>query len=362
MKLFVHIGYYKTGTTALQKFLEINRVILRKQGVCYPTAGKPVNNWGMAILANGLLESVGAQVPAWYQRGKLRRPDIYDFHTQWAKVVRELEECGCRVGIISCEAFIRFGNVPQAQELVEFVKRQLAGFDVRIVCYIRRPDRYLVSWYSQLVSSGDRIPRLRLSMEHYLRTIHVDYMKAMRPWAGAFGADSILVREYDAIRHSNSNTIQDFVNLCEINLAQGIRFDRQPVHKSLPYALVELKRLHNHCATSMSDLRKANRALKYVQDKFQLPQNTKVEMLSLENKRQLIDAFLPSQQELTRLWGNGRIFFQDLAEPMLPDPLLITDAEAALQYERIFETALSRVSQLDRESRQTPIVKLPKTG
>ena len=34
--VFVHIGMHKTGTTAIQHFLERNREPLRRRGLCYP--------------------------------------------------------------------------------------------------------------------------------------------------------------------------------------------------------------------------------------------------------------------------------------------------------------------------------------
>lgn len=344
MKVFLHIGYYKTGTTALQKFLEDNRIILHQVGVCYPTAGKPVNNWGLGVLANGLLESVGARVPAWYRRGKNRRPELYDAPAQWAAAVNELGGSGCGIGIISCEAFIRFGDAPQSRWLIEFVQQKLAHFDVKIICYVRRPDRYLISWYKQLVAAGDRIPRLSVNLDHYVETIHVDYMRALRPWAAVFGRERMLIRDYDAMRDTGMDTIEDFIRLCGLTLPADVTVSGSPMNRSIPNALVELKRLHNHLANGVSDLRKGNRALQFVQDHIALPADELVEMLSGAERERLISAFLPCLEALTRLWGGERAFFPDLEQPVFPGKPVMTDIEAALEYAGIFSLALSQIS------------------
>ena len=39
MNIYLHMGFYKTGTTAIQKFLSLNRDQLVKQGFLYPAIG-----------------------------------------------------------------------------------------------------------------------------------------------------------------------------------------------------------------------------------------------------------------------------------------------------------------------------------
>ncbi|MDC1065085.1 hypothetical protein OAQ86_01550 [Candidatus Pseudothioglobus singularis] len=54
MKLFIHIGLHKTGTTTFQTFLHLNRNALLKAGVFYPEMGEHESHW---VLPNQLVRN-----------------------------------------------------------------------------------------------------------------------------------------------------------------------------------------------------------------------------------------------------------------------------------------------------------------
>ena len=59
MKLFIHIGLHKTGTTTFQTFLHLNRKALLKVGVFYPEMGEHESHW---VLPNQLVRNNWAYV------------------------------------------------------------------------------------------------------------------------------------------------------------------------------------------------------------------------------------------------------------------------------------------------------------
>jgi len=54
MKLVIHIGLHKTGTTSFQTFLHLNRKTLLKAGVFYPEMGEHESHW---VLPNQLVRN-----------------------------------------------------------------------------------------------------------------------------------------------------------------------------------------------------------------------------------------------------------------------------------------------------------------
>ena len=54
MKLFIHIGLHKTGTTTFQTFLHHNRKTLINAGVFYPEMGEHESHW---VLPNQLVRN-----------------------------------------------------------------------------------------------------------------------------------------------------------------------------------------------------------------------------------------------------------------------------------------------------------------
>ena len=84
-----------------------------------------------------------------------------------------------------------------------------------IVCYVRRPDRYLESWYNQLVKMGLPVARLSPSMmreprprHRYYGTPHTDFDRMIEYWAHQVGCDELIVRDYDHLH--NGAIFDDF--------------------------------------------------------------------------------------------------------------------------------------------------------
>lgn len=351
MKVFVHIGYYKTGSTVLQHFLDTNREPLLTYGICYPTAGRPANDLGppgarlpqLSVLSLGLLDSVGAHMPNWYLVGRQREPELYDTAEQWRQVREQIKASHCERAVISSEEFVRFGEDSRSHELASFVREQLLDFDVRIVCYMRRPDNYLISWYNQLVKMGVGIKRLRFAVDRFLPTIHVNYMKALEPWIAAFGQERLVIRDFEPVRLRKHGIIADFLELIggSIDLAE---LDTEvPPNLSIPNALVELKRLSNQLNPHSDHGRRANQALMFVAKNWELPKNEEVEMLDNRNRYNLCRAFEPIHHRLSEIKGDGLPLFPTLEHSLFNENTLMTDAEAALQYAGVYQLVLSQM-------------------
>lgn len=351
MKVFVHIGYYKTGSTVLQHFLDANRERLQCLGVCYPTAGRPANDRGppgaclpqLSVLSLGLLDSVGAHMPNWYLVGRQRDPQLYDTAEQWRQVREQIKASNCDRAILSSEEFIRFGEDSRSHELASFVREQLLDFDVRIVCYMRRPDNYLISWYNQVVKMGVRIKRLRFAVDRFLPTIHVNYMKALEPWIAAFGQESLLIRDFEPVRLRKHGIIADFIDLIGGSIDLTELDTEVAPNLSIPNALVELKRLSNQLNPHPDDGRRANQAMQFIAKNWDLPNNEDIEMLDNRNRYDLYRAFEPIHRELGRIKGDGSPLFPAIDDSLFNKKTLMSDGEAALQYAGIYHFVLTQI-------------------
>ena len=351
MRIFIHIGYYKTGSTALQHFMDINRDLLKAHGVCYPRAGRPANDLGpisstlpqLSVLSLGLLEGLGAHVPDWYARGRAREPTLYDVREQWINVVAELRQSECPLGMISSEEFVRFGEEPAYRQLVEFVADSLREFEVTVLCYLRRPDLYLESWYNQLIKLGIRMPRLRANLKHFTKTIHVDFMKALRPWIDIFGPARMLLRNYEPIKSRRMGILSEIPALFGIPIDDE-KFNFQvPDNPSIPNALLEIKRLSNHWNETPAELQRTNRVIQFLESNWELPSNSEIELLDVKNRFMLARSFRKCHAELSALKGSGTPFFPALEDLIFERTSKMTDMEAAVRYAGIFQFVLSHM-------------------
>jgi hypothetical protein len=132
-QVILHIGYPKTGTTALQRFWHLNQTILRDSGLLYPEAGLV----GAAHFAYsyqlGLHDSIKMDVPP--------------FEALITALRAEMDQSGLQRALLSSEAFIKAANP-------EPLRAAFDGFDVKILIYLRRHDHFFESGYSQSVRSA----------------------------------------------------------------------------------------------------------------------------------------------------------------------------------------------------------------
>lgn len=240
MKLILHIGTHKTGTTALQRFLYANREPLAAHGFHYAT---PPRLQEANLIANAL--NVG------------KKRVVRDF------LAKHLE-CACRSGahtiLTSAENFYAMSVLDAMQRrevcanaverddaLIETLQSLMPqGIDVsEIVCYFRRPDRYAESLYSQHVKRGiifdgtfgEFLPIIRPALF---------YDKHMRAWSDAFGESNCTVRLYEPVR---ADIVSDFVGDV-MGIDDIVQFSRShnQGNERVSRDLLEFKRVRNRTA------------------------------------------------------------------------------------------------------------------
>lgn len=218
-KLILHIGHFKTGTTALQSFCSANAELLGHQGLVYAPFG--VKNHKHSALAFSVLRDAGVT--------KL----LYDFAStrtaqdHWAEVfdaVRALPKDHSI--LVSSEEFMRLGEHPAAVALLRDIFATAPDIPIHIVAYLRAPNSHLRSWYNQLIKLGIPAGNFDMAVRSEIETIHWDYARALRPWLDIFGADRVTLRQFDDNLRLGDALYTDFLE------AIGYRF---PATASVPH-------------------------------------------------------------------------------------------------------------------------------
>jgi SAM-dependent methyltransferase len=195
-QIYLHIGFPKTGTTSIQTWLTEHAPALAAHGVLYPAHGRDGQEYqyGHHRLARSLVERPLSELTVTW-------PDM-------ARLRDEMETSPAQTIVISSEDF----SMRLQQPEVDLLAQHLADFDVRIVCYVRRQDEFIISlWSTAVAYYGEADP-----LSCYLDHSRLDYAGTISPWARAFGPGAILLRVFERSQLVGGDAVEDFLSVCGI--------------------------------------------------------------------------------------------------------------------------------------------------
>ncbi len=237
MRLILHIGTHKTGTTSIQKFLSAHHEELARRGVWYPgydiIGERP--HYAHLHFAHGLAEQ------------KSSRIDL-SMAQQFAREVA-LRACDYDLTIISAEPFYRhrLPAVPHSdatyvqarRRYIDRVREAFSAFDVELAVVLRRQDQFAQSLYNEHV----KVTSYRESFLSFVdqRRPLFDYLSQIGLWEEKFPDISLQI--FEDLVQSEHGLVKGFLNYF------GVRADdlAQPAleNESLPLPLLAYKRALN---------------------------------------------------------------------------------------------------------------------
>ena len=229
--IYLHIGHYKTGTSAVQDYLSAHARQLRSSGYLYPACSRPKNNpTNHGHLALSLGREHGFVPPPWYGEEVSVEEAFAELHATLAKATEPNV-------ILSSEEFVQLALREDPVAAVAALKEQLARYDVKIVFYIREPMSLLKSWFNQ-VNKG---PVGTANFPTFANRLNPEFLSQHAIWShfsAAFGRESMILVTYKKV---GSDHLREFL--------QAIGCAHQPpaslglVNEAQPSDLLELIRL-----------------------------------------------------------------------------------------------------------------------
>ena len=176
--LTVHVGTFKTGTTAIQKLLARNRQFLEaNHGILYPRTAE--------IGAGGHHNLVYELTGSWKYNASLG--GFKELETEFVRssatsLILSAEN-------LSSYALTNPGIAPAFARLADDL-----GCELRAICYVRPQWEYIDSYYSQGVKSGYTTRSFESFVQSALSEALYDYEKVVKPWEDL--QVSVIVRPY----------------------------------------------------------------------------------------------------------------------------------------------------------------------
>lgn len=224
----LHIGAPKTGSSAIQRFLNNHRDVLKGKGYHYPE--HPVNQIGISAGHSSLTK-------ACQQR---RLDDAKAIFNKW---LAEAQRGGLTL-LLSSEPFIN---------LAQPLKAIIGNRSLLVIAYQRDIVEFLASEHNQLVKNAFETR----SFEDYIlghldpfrkapRLVKKPFSETYAEWAEYAGPDNLIVKLYDTSRFQQQPIEQDFLLRLGIVVGDDFSFDRAPTNVSYTRHALELKRMLNH--------------------------------------------------------------------------------------------------------------------
>ena len=248
MKLILHIGQSKTGTTALQSFLLSNKNRLAQEGILYPDyylTGMPLNT----LNHNSFAEELS---------GLTRHPCL-TFEEYCKQFTQEMKSTGCETMILSAESFFgapQIWRLKEGQDFWEAYQQKLenlrhftSGFDTDIIGYFRSPEDWFESAVSQIIRYAGLLGKNVYESDEELFSLfkpHLDYPKLLTLWHEIIEPEQMMILPYERDRLENQDIVQDFCKRIGSD-CRSLNFEtlKHKTHSSLDKRYIAVKKQLN---------------------------------------------------------------------------------------------------------------------
>ncbi len=231
MKVILHIGTEKTGTSSIQLFLNKNRRALRSNGYHYLQTAGTYNHWALPAYcceSTRLDDFFRKQsVETDQERDSFKR----DFIKRFDHELRSLSP-NIHTVIISSEHFhSRLRSEREMQNLKTLLDQYFDEFS--ILCYIREQADTCESWYSTSLKSG-----ATYSFQEFIRrckpeAYYFNYYEVLENWARFFGRKAIQAAVFDRRQFVDENLVADFASRIDPEMAVKLDTTNRSENQSL---------------------------------------------------------------------------------------------------------------------------------
>ena len=218
-KLIVHIGANKTGSSAVQRFLSVNSLALREEGVIVPDNEFRIVDEIQGYHVFGFQQLLGD--PTEGRRWLGDALDAIDLaHPEASAILLSAENLTAN---------------PAAPSLFEGLAER---YDMEVILYIRRQDEFILSTWQQWNS--------KIQADFWAWIVSVvgklgNWRAHLENWEAVVPRDKITVRIYERSKLEGGDVVADFYSLLGISRPlNALRLPKDAVNPSFSDAIMDL--------------------------------------------------------------------------------------------------------------------------
>ncbi len=191
------------------------------------------------------------------------------------------------------------------------IRTALGDAETIIICYLRRQDNFIQSYYNQEVKHAGNYCEIMA----YQPPTTLNYDEMLARWIKVFGKENIVVRPYEKQQFKNQDLIADFLEIIGLDLTADFKKLKKNANPRLPTETIEYMRLLNCLIKDKKQRKKVKiRLMDYSAGRFE--DGTEAifhnhALFSPNQKREIIARYEASNQGVARDYlgrENGCLF------------------------------------------------------
>lgn len=215
MKLILHIGLEKTGSTTIQEFLYQNQNYLNKNKIYLSNIlGKSNNRKLPAFFTDNLNDDyfVNKNIASSVEKNLHFKNFENDFQKEFEDIKNNYNYY-----LISSEHFhSRLTNINQIKKLKSFLSKFFSK--ILIIAYFRNQEDAVVSYYSTSLKNGGTYTFDEFVGKFDSNSYFFNYLEISNNWSEVFGKDNCVFRIYDNLKSNQIHLLDDFFKSLQLNI------------------------------------------------------------------------------------------------------------------------------------------------
>ncbi|WP_144213662.1 hypothetical protein [Shewanella donghaensis] len=332
--LYIHVGAGKTGTTAIQDFLYLNKSLLSDKGIYIPEEG---NIHSDGSIAHHKLSAWGAH----------RSTDVWPL---WKSIASSKS----KKILLTSEYFHSRISAKDGSLFFEKINTLFSNFNIKIIFYIRRQDQWIQSVYEQWVKSGSL--RTGQTIEEFVDAYKNNLPDQLLKFSSVFGKENIIVRVFEKSQFKDGNIFSDFFGALNVELPNNICFPEKNSNSRLSPDALHFKSISNSVCKDVKTAQVLSKPLLdystdlYASDSQRIHHSHGI--LSKNTQKKIYEANKEKYSEIAKNYlgrESGELF---LDEPsFLEEEFKYTNENTVKISSYLFTTLFKRISLLEKENK-----------
>lgn len=303
--LYFHIGGGKTGSSAIQAFLNINRDILNRKGIYYPYP--EIIDFSDKINHSTIFVKL-------LELEKEKRSEYANFLVD--SLYKYCIKYNITKTIISHE-----GMSPNN----EFIRKIFSSnlFEIKVIVYIRRQDSWIESgwkqWGIKHKDCNDITDWIELLKTHPFWSQQLNWNLFISQWENLLRRKHIIVRIYEKDKLYRKNIIDDFMNILSISdikdFKQPNRTSSKEANRGYNNQVLELIHISKNLMQNEHDNSFFEFLDQYLDKKYLKKPFDDYSILTIDQRLNILDYYKNSNNEILKKYfpDNDKLFSEEIS-------------------------------------------------